>query len=539
MMFDDDHLIAKGTTTVTETNLEDGYAILPFDLEAYNADLDMDIEVTPEIDFPIIIVMSGYDVPECQQMSFLITTDQEDEGYGEMAYMLDCAEDGTITACNGLNNLFYADEAHTSMMEMKPGTSIFLDVSLPYMLYNFLDETGEYTFPNEGGNYVFGDHEGVYILCSSHADDIYVELEDGSEVPDWLTIVLEDETVTQEGVQYYTGAVDAKVTCAALPDGVSGREAKVKFYINGAKLIYDFKQGDVVEPQPAKVYLIGDAPLGGWNPEAPIEMTENEETEGVFTYTVNVEEAKDIYFVFTEGIGSWDEVNGHRYGPTEANQDVVVGEDMTTQLSTNDQAAYKLAAVAGEYTFTFNKNTMTFRVDGGVAPEPDYKLHYGHEGVDWQDATFVPGEGENEGKLVVADLAFEANTEFGVKYGETWFAGLPNEGEDNYVIHYGWCTDIPLSTGDNVKNFLINEAGTYTFLLTVGEEGNTLSVTGLTAPALPGDANGDSQVDISDVNSVINQMLGKEDMIPACDMNGDGIIDISDVNAVINKMLGK
>ncbi|MBR6432641.1 MAG: hypothetical protein IKS64_07320 [Muribaculaceae bacterium] len=34
-------------------------------------------------------------------------------------------------------------------------------------------------------------------------------------------------------------------------------------------------------------------------------------------------------------------------------------------------------------------------------------------------------------------------------------------------------------------------------------------------------------------------MLGKEPMIPACDMNGDGKIDISDVNAVINKMLGK
>ena len=197
---------------------------------------------------------------------------------------------------------------------------------------------------------------------------------------------------------------------------------------------------------------------------------------------------------------------------------------------------------AGTYTFVLDvtEEGVKMTVTGWPEPqEPDYVLHYGYEGVEWQDATFVPGEGENEGKLVVADLAFEANTEFGVKYGETWFAGLPNEGEDNYVIHYGWCTDIPLSTGDNVKNFLINEAGTYTFLLTVGEEGNTLSVTGLTAPALPGDANGDSQVDISDVNSVINQMLGKEDMIPACDMNGDGIIDISDVNAVINKMLGK
>lgn len=60
-----------------------------------------------------------------------------------------------------------------------------------------------------------------------------------------------------------------------------------------------------------------------------------------------------------------------------------------------------------------------------------------------------------------------------------------------------------------------------------------------TASALTGDANDDNQVDISDVNAVINMMLGKAEMVANCDVNGDGIIDISDVNAVINLMLGK
>ena len=176
-------------------------------------------------------------------------------------------------------------------------------------------------------------------------------------------------------------------------------------------------------PEPEqKLYLIGDAPLGGWDPAAPIEMTE---ADGVFTYTATIEEAKDYYFVFTTATGTWADVNGHRYGPTEANQDVVLGEEIATQLSTNDQAAYKLAAEAGEYVFTFDMANLKFTVD---------------------------------------------------------------------------------------------KIGT---------------------PGVPGDANGDGLVDISDVNSVINQMLGKEAMIPACDMNGDGKIDISDVNAVINKMLGK
>ena len=63
-----------------------------------------------------------------------------------------------------------------------------------------------------------------------------------------------------------------------------------------------------------------------------------------------------------------------------------------------------------------------------------------------------------------------------------------------------------------------------------GTEGNT------------GDVNGDGKVDISDVNIVINVMLGKDTNAihkAKSDLNGDGKVDISDVNAVINIMLGK
>ena len=56
---------------------------------------------------------------------------------------------------------------------------------------------------------------------------------------------------------------------------------------------------------------------------------------------------------------------------------------------------------------------------------------------------------------------------------------------------------------------------------------------------VPGDWNGDGKVDITDVNAVINMMLGKEPYKAICDMNNDGKIDITDVNLVINKMLGK
>ena len=57
-----------------------------------------------------------------------------------------------------------------------------------------------------------------------------------------------------------------------------------------------------------------------------------------------------------------------------------------------------------------------------------------------------------------------------------------------------------------------------------------------------GDINGDQKVDISDVNIVINIMLGKSlaSAYPGkADITGDNNVDISDVNAVINIMLGK
>ena len=54
-----------------------------------------------------------------------------------------------------------------------------------------------------------------------------------------------------------------------------------------------------------------------------------------------------------------------------------------------------------------------------------------------------------------------------------------------------------------------------------------------------GDVTGDGQVDISDVNAVINMMLGKTPQTPAGDINNDETVDISDINVIINIMLGK
>ena len=52
-----------------------------------------------------------------------------------------------------------------------------------------------------------------------------------------------------------------------------------------------------------------------------------------------------------------------------------------------------------------------------------------------------------------------------------------------------------------------------------------------------GDANGDGEVDISDVVFVVNEILSGDSYQESCDVNGDGYVDISDVVELVNTIL--
>ena len=66
----------------------------------------------------------------------------------------------------------------------------------------------------------------------------------------------------------------------------------------------------------------------------------------------------------------------------------------------------------------------------------------------------------------------------------------------------------------------------------------TLALVGISAnAAVHGDVNGDSEVNIADVNAVINMILKAEPDLVG-DINNDGEINIADVNAVIDIILG-
>lgn len=55
---------------------------------------------------------------------------------------------------------------------------------------------------------------------------------------------------------------------------------------------------------------------------------------------------------------------------------------------------------------------------------------------------------------------------------------------------------------------------------------------------IPGDVNGDGDVNIADAMAIYN-VMAKKDTNQAADVNGDGYVNIADVMALYNIMAGK
>ena len=53
----------------------------------------------------------------------------------------------------------------------------------------------------------------------------------------------------------------------------------------------------------------------------------------------------------------------------------------------------------------------------------------------------------------------------------------------------------------------------------------------------PGDINGDGKLSITDVASLIDQLLADGDLPDYCDVNGDGKVSINDVTFLIDMLL--
>lgn len=222
-------VVASGSIVLTKENTKEGVGIYKIPLKEIEDGLEY--EVTPEIDFPILVVIDGLGGDNVKSASLLATNDEVDEGKGELAFI----GNKESNVFRGLNNFFQSGE-------MKAGLSIFIGQTNPFLVFNYNAEDGKYKFPDNGGTLVreFGqamDYVSFYSSTSSEEWDLSCN---GADVPEWLTIELTDQE--QEGK--FSGEVRAKVTAAALPEGVAYREAKVKFHTLGDYQEFLFTQGE-------------------------------------------------------------------------------------------------------------------------------------------------------------------------------------------------------------------------------------------------------------------------------------------------------
>jgi len=104
-----------------------------------------------------------------------------------------------------------------------------------------------------------------------------------------------------------------------------------------------------------------------------------------------------------------------------------------------------------------------------------------------------------------------------------------------------------------MKSFLSSnprDAGLYTAKVTLASQDSNYdspvledlvwTIQPAVVPALKGDANGDSTIDILDLVSIIDYIVSNTDPVsPAnADANGDGSIDILDLVWIIDKIVG-
>ncbi len=191
---------------------------------------------------------------------------------------------------------------------------------------------------------------------------------------------------------------------------------------------------------------------------------------------------------------------------------------------------------------------------------PVTSAHVGNDvSVKMEGVTFL-GEGDlstpwwgvhilSEDESRVVDAQYFVNAE-GIAIGATYSADdaaaftVPSDIADGT---YHVRTMYSLDQDQTCQYFVRPATGAKYIKMIVANGQATFSDGGSEDPVTPdpikGDVNGDGTVDVSDVNLVINIMLGKmvasDELQVASDVNGDGRVDVTDVNVIINIMLGK
>ncbi len=186
----------------------------------------------------------------------------------------------------------------------------------------------------------------------------------------------------------------------------------------------------------AAMYIVGDAPFGGWNPAGGVQMSA--ESNGIYSYSTAIQ--GKVYFVFgtalapTNNDAGWNTFNtNYRYGPLTDGQTVATGTWVTTQRSS--EGAYTFTGDGSTYTITFDSVNRRFKIDGDGAPvnPTTGKLYI---------------LGQAEGNAWSPDTGVEMSTSDGNVFTSTVTFNGENSEEDANVSYFSFTTKLATSSTD-------------------------------------------------------------------------------------------
>ncbi len=280
---DPGEVIVTGEATVTPTTGEALNGLITFTLKTTDPVTGLPYEYHPTIDCPIMIAIEGYNDPGI-------------EGYGELAYLktgiyeYEIDEQGDTVKdeegnpvrfftgeyqWRGLNNYF----GHGTQT-MKTGLSIFIGVDQPYLAFAHNTEDPEFVFPEiSASEYNDGEVPNIEIefrsSCPS-ADGEWSMTCKGEELPEWIDI----ELIDGDDSGQFDDLVTAVVTAQPLPQGVSYREAVVRFAIPGDYKDCKFVQGHWIGPVTCDVNADGEVNITDVNCLIKVILGGNDSYEG-------------------------------------------------------------------------------------------------------------------------------------------------------------------------------------------------------------------------------------------------------------------
>ena len=368
-------VLATGTFTIDATTPAEGVLDIYFMAEDEDG---VEYEQVLNVEDEIAIVVQGYDNMNIADFTMSIASDPWDEGYGQHAYMCHADEQGNITATYGLNDFFTVPIGYTA-------PSIFLDVVRPFATGYYVAENNS-RYYNLDGTAVndsllsMGYNQATIdqLGLGNRVDVLsYYPLSeaDMSELPEWLTIYVED--VYEEDEEGDTEFSNHSIITLDVQAADAPRQADVVFSFPGAKYTLKVVQGEITPEEPVDVYILGEVNGNTWAPNVGVKM----ETEDHETYTATIttvgESGGGSYFSFTtklaENASDWDGIAPYRFG-AELNGEGdfwITPELVGTTLHLGEmgtQRAYRLEA--GQWLFNLNLTDGTFVVTS-LASGPD------------------------------------------------------------------------------------------------------------------------------------------------------------------------